>query len=331
MLLLPGSLPADRATLGALCVGLDAQAFIAARLRTTSVKPFSGSWSDAERETLGLTGDLCDGQVLAAMTPVGANKFAVASPLHAVLGLTDLTPLDPALISLNEQESRALCEACDQHLSVDGVRLSFVDTNTWLVTCASEINVLTERPDWLIGEPLRPNLPHGKDARLVERWMNELQMLLFSHPVNAAREERGLPPINLVWLWGFGSINDQTARALPPLPQAGEGWGEGGSAPTYDRWNSHTLTPSPSPARGRGEQTPLDFLTALRNGNVPAWQSAWQERSAEILAANAIILGDSRPRLRLTSRKASAGYRFTSLFRRKPTLAEMLVTLQQQL
>ena len=294
MLLLPGSLPADRATLKALCSGLDAPVSIAARLCAASVEPFSGSWSDAEREALELTGDLCAGQALVAATPSAATQCAVATPLHAALGLTDITPLDPALIALNEHESHALCEAADEHLSVDGVRLSFVDTNTWLVTCANEISVLTEHPEWVIGEPLRPNLPRGKDARLVERWMNELQMLLFSHPANAAREERGLPPINVVWLWGFGSH-----------PQ-----------------------PSPASTRGRGEQ---NQMTALRNGNVAVWQNAWQTRSSEILSADSILLGDSRPRLRLTPRKPSITSKFTALFHRKPTLEEVLSTFQQQL
>ena len=303
MLLLPGSLPADRATLKALCAGLDAQADIAARLQTASVDPFSGSWSDAEREALGLTGDLCDGQALAAMTPFGANKYAVATPLHAALGLTDLTPLDPALIALTEHESRALCEAADQHLSVDGVRLSFVETSTWLVTCADGISVLTERPDWLIGEPLRPNLPLGKDARMVERWMNELQMLLFAHPVNASREELGLPPINVVWLWGFGGASATTSAPLTP-----------------------TLSRS-----GRRGQMPPDHLVALRNGNIPAWQNAWPTRSSEILSAYSMILGDSRPRLRLTPRQPSTASKLTALFQRKPTLEAVLAKLQQQL
>ena len=297
MLLLPGSLPADRATLKALCLQLDATANIAAWLRTAFVEPCSGLWSDAEREAFELTGDLCDGQRLAAMLSpanVCANQYAVATPLHAALGLTDLTPIDPALIALNETESRALCDAADAHLAVDGVRLFFADANTWLVCCASEINVLTERPDWLIGEPLRPNLPRGKDARLVERWMNELQMLLFAHPVNTAREERGMPPINVVWLWGFGTV--------PPLPQA-----------------------------KKGAHAALDFVTALRNGNVSAWQNAWQARSTEILAADSISLGDSRPRLRLTPGKASIVAKLAAMFQRRPMLADVLATLQQQL
>ena len=329
MLLLPGSLPANRATLRALCVGLGTPANITAWMRTASVEPYSASWSDAEREALALTGDLCAGQTLAAMLSpanVEANQYAVATPLHAALGLTDLAPIDPALIALNENESRALCAAADAHLAVDGVRLVFVDANTWLVRCAAEINALTERPDWLIGEPLRPNLPRGKDARLVERWMNELQMLLFAHPVNAARSERGSPPINVVWLWGFG--------AMPPLPQAGEGWGEGGR---IEATNTRTRGAGADKVRPasldceRGPHAPLDFVAALRNGNVSAWQNAWRLRSTEILAADSIILGDSRPRLRLTPRKASTVAKLAAVFRRQPTLAEVLTTLQQQL
>ena len=301
MLLLPGTLPADRATLTALCAGLAAHADLSALIGSARVEPFTGSWGDAER---------------LALPPVTGGRFAVATPLHAALGMTDLTPLDPALIALDEAASRALCEATDEHMRVDGVRLAFVDANTWHVTCDKEVNVLTERPDWLIGEPLRPNLPRGKDARLVERWMNELQMLLFSHPVNAAREERGLPPINVVWLWGFGAgTNNEIGTVGAALPRPA----------------------LPTPEVGRGAAAPtenpphLDHLHALRRGNIPAWQSAWQKLSSEILSADSIIVGDSRPRLRLTLRKPSMASKITALFQRKPTLQAALTKLQQQL
>ena len=303
MLLLPGTLPAHCATLKALCAGLAARTDLAALIGSARVEPFTGSWGDAER---------------LAAEPVSGGRFAIATPLHAALGMTDLTPLEPALIALDEAGSRALCEAADEHLRVDGVRLMFVDANTWQVTSDREMDVLTERPEWLIGEPLRPNLPRGKDARLVERWMNELQMLLFAHPVNAARESQGLPPINLVWLWGFA--------ALPP-PPGGEGWGEGAGVNSMLRSNAHTLSPSP-PSSGGGEQS---HLTALRKGDVSAWQNAWQSCSPEILSADSIILGDTRPRLRLTPEPRSAMSTLSALFKRKPTLADTLTTLQTQL
>jgi hypothetical protein len=42
--------------------------------------------------------------------------------------------------------------------------------------------------------------------------LTEVQMLLHSQPVNEAREARGEPPLNSVWLWGAGRL-PQTASS----------------------------------------------------------------------------------------------------------------------
>jgi hypothetical protein len=41
---------------------------------------------------------------------------------------------------------------------------------------------------------------------------NEIQMALHEHPVNEARERRGAPPVNAVWLWGGGRFARPAAR-----------------------------------------------------------------------------------------------------------------------
>jgi len=43
--------------------------------------------------------------------------------------------------------------------------------------------------------------PKGVEALHWHQLFNEIQMLLFSHPVNEAREVRGELPVNSVWLW----------------------------------------------------------------------------------------------------------------------------------
>ena len=175
--------------------GLPPHPALAAKLRGASVAKVEGSWSDVERAAGSCTGDLPGGLLLHAATvdtfTNTAATLAVASPLSAALGLTDLTPLDPGTLQLTDAEARALCDTCSEHLRAEDIDLTFVDAHRWLISCNHPVNVLTERPDWLIGENLRPNLPRGTDARLVERWMNELQMLLYTHPVNIAREDRG--------------------------------------------------------------------------------------------------------------------------------------------
>lgn len=296
-LLLPGSLPSDAATLKALCASLKPSANVAALLDNTNAIECTGSWSDAEREALQCAGDLADGARLAVQNPALSktqmpHQFALATPLHAALGLTDLTVVDSAMLSLSEEDSRTLCAAADAHLREEDVRLHFVDTHRWLASSERAIDVLTERPDYLIGEALRPNLPRGKDGRLVERWMNELQMLLYTHPVNIAREDRGLPPINVVWLWGFG------ARDTSSSPQLNE-----------------------------ASCTEFAFAQALRNGDLPAWQAAWETLTPRILAADTIILGDVRPRIRLQRTQPSALSRLFANFKATPTLATVLDAL----
>src|SRR6266446_5961742 len=56
------------------------------------------------------------------------------------------------------------------------------------------------------------NLPSGPDAMRFHALMNEAQMLLHEHPVNAEREARGEPALNSVWFWGGGIIDSARGR-----------------------------------------------------------------------------------------------------------------------
>ncbi|WP_142809009.1 hypothetical protein [Tepidiphilus olei] len=62
------------------------------------------------------------------------------------------------------------------------------------------------------GRSLDLLLPQGEDARRWRRLMNEIQVWLHAHPVNAERRRRGWPTLDSLWLWG----NEQpTANAVP--------------------------------------------------------------------------------------------------------------------
>jgi hypothetical protein len=58
----------------------------------------------------------------------------------------------------------------------------------------------------VVGRPIQHFLPEGQDARLWQRTMNEIQVVLHNHPVNQARESAGLRPANSLWLWGAGEL-----------------------------------------------------------------------------------------------------------------------------
>ncbi|KAF0103712.1 MAG: ATP-dependent helicase HrpA [bacterium] len=94
------------------------------------------------------------------------------------------------------------------------------------------------------------------------------------------------------------------AAALLPLPQAGEGRGEGLSSA---RANSRSLTPSPSPACGRGESLTdalADFLTRATGQPIP--RDAWRpEALPPHLAMNYRVL-DTHNRILAEGRDLSA-------------------------
>lgn len=248
ILLLPGALPLEAAVRKALLAdAADPVGRGCARwLAQATVTPLEGlTWSDCER-------------TLAGAAP-SDGRSGQATPMHFVLALTDLTGTAPDATALTEDESRALCAACEAHLAAEGVALAYDSPSTWRVSLSEPIEVACERPLWLAGEPIRPLLPRGRDARRVERWMNELQMLLHDHPVNHDRAARLARPLNGVWLWGFDG--------LPPAPAAG---------------------------------VIADFARALEAGDATAWQRAWGLLADRLVAAEEVILGDARPRARLT-------------------------------
>lgn len=57
----------------------------------------------------------------------------------------------------------------------------------------------------ILGRPIASHWPSETEARPLVRplakLLNEIQMLLHEQPFNEAREARGQPPINGLWLW----------------------------------------------------------------------------------------------------------------------------------
>ena len=60
----------------------------------------------------------------------------------------------------------------------------------------------SKSPIEMAGDDVEPNLPPKHWHPL----LTEIQMALYAHPLNTAREQRGDPALNSVWLWGGGRI-----------------------------------------------------------------------------------------------------------------------------
>jgi len=128
-----------------------------------------------------------------------------ADPVHLRLGRDTLTFADSATFDVSRAESEALVETLNRHFG-DAMLFYPVQPARWYVRLQEAPDMHTTPPSAAREEPIEGNLPSGPDAMRFHGVMNEAQMLLHEHPVNAGREARGEPALNSVWFWGGGVI-----------------------------------------------------------------------------------------------------------------------------
>lgn len=148
----------------------------------------------------------------AAGGQAGKDYWLRADPVHVRIErdrviLSEIAEPSP-------EEARLLCAALSAHFGED-FSPQALSPGAWVVR-ASELEISTTPLSLAAGQHIDPLLPSGRDAMPWRKLLNEAQMLLFSHPVNQAREARGEPAINSVWLWGGGRLPEagQSSRSV---------------------------------------------------------------------------------------------------------------------
>lgn len=124
------------------------------------------------------------------------------------LVLTDLRQL-----ALSEQEARTLFDSAAPLLAEAGKTLHYVNAAAWLLRADDWQALQTSTPDAACGHNIDIWMPHGAQARNWRRLQNEVQMHWHAHPLNEAREMRGLKPVNTIWLWGGAAANTHDDQA----------------------------------------------------------------------------------------------------------------------
>lgn len=175
----------------------------------------------------------------------GAQAWAFVTPCHWEIGQAHVTLHDPQALGLCEDESRALLAAMQPYFSEDGLALHYERADRWLA-CGEPLRGLhgasVERA---IGRNVAPWLPVSP---LLRRLQNEMQMLLYTHPVNEARTARRQTPVNSFWLSSAGTLAMTGPSGTDPV-------------------------------------MPLTLRDAALRNDWPAWRAAWQRFDAQECAA----------------------------------------------
>ncbi|HYG55397.1 MAG TPA: hypothetical protein VD965_08875 [Burkholderiales bacterium] len=137
---------------------------------------------------------------IAAERAAGDASWLRADPVHLRLMRDRLIVMPAEAIGVSASEARTLCDALNTHFAGKLV-LDPVYPTRWCARTASEAVLNMNSALDVAGREV--NLSQSADKR-VHALVNEAQMLLYAHPVNEAREARGEPAINSLWLWGAG-------------------------------------------------------------------------------------------------------------------------------
>jgi len=140
----------------------------------------------------------------------GESCWLRADPVHLRLQRDQL--ILQAEVPLTEGEAAQLCRSLNAHFASDGLRFIAPHPQRWYLQLDAAPNMSTRPLAQVAGKNVHTHLPQGVDALHWHGVFNEIQMLLFEHAVNQAREARGELPINSVWLWGGGHAAGELAR-----------------------------------------------------------------------------------------------------------------------
>ncbi|MBI3479195.1 MAG: hypothetical protein HY016_02395 [Nitrosomonadales bacterium] len=222
--------------------------------------------------------------VSAAFDGLAAGCWMRADPVHLSLQREQMLMM---AVNVGGEEASAMCASLNQHFAGQGMEFFAPHPQRWYVRLHALPHIDTTPLSQVIGGDVRRVLPVGSDALHWHQLFNEVQMLLFAHPLNEARESRGELTINSVWFWGGGeSVSPQKnydgVSADDVLPEMLAAAASVPYAPWAKQWRD-SLTPTPS----RGERGCVSddrqllvwtrLQAALQRGDLAAWRTALQD------------------------------------------------------
>ena len=127
-----------------------------------------------------------------------------ADPVHLQAQRSELALIDGGILDISLEEAQGLCDTMNQHFAAEALEFTAAHPSRWYLKLNHTPDLQTTHLPHIAGQSINAHLPQGADFRRWHQLLNEVQMLLHAHPVNAQREAEGKPGINSLWFWGGG-------------------------------------------------------------------------------------------------------------------------------
>lgn len=173
---------------------------------------------------------------------VGGAYWLRADAVHLVLQRDCFSLGEPIPLQVNREHAEGMIASLNQHFSQDGLMFLIGNSGAWYLRSVQEPQIKTTLPSVVAGKNIHQFMPQGLDSSKWLAVLNEVQMILFEHPANIAREATGEMAVNSVWFSGGGVMpqtavfkNDESSVFANSILYQGLG-----------KWAGFSLLPTPS-------------------------------------------------------------------------------------
>lgn len=135
---------------------------------------------------------------------VGDSYWMRADPVHLVLQRDSFSLGDPVPLTISPEHAVQLITVLNTHFTQDGLMFCLGQSGAWYLRWLSRPDIRTHLPESAIGRNVHSFMPQGSAAGKWRTMLNEIQMLLFEHPLNLEREAAGGHAVNSIWISGGG-------------------------------------------------------------------------------------------------------------------------------
>ena len=141
------------------------------------------------------------------------QNIACLQPVHLHATRDHLILMGQNQIDLTKSETDELLNAARPFIEEDfGHSILFHDQHFWFIAAGPFESLASYSIDQAHGRNIDWWMPRDTQeegvAKIWRKLQNEIQMLWHIDPVNEAREARGLPSINSLWISGIGKLAD---------------------------------------------------------------------------------------------------------------------------
>lgn len=131
----------------------------------------------------------------------GYTSYLVVEPTHLRADRDRLLIAESELLQLSDSEAQEIISSLNEHFAGE-IEVRLYRDDLWILGCNFQLDDMQSYPIVdIVGENIDEFMPTGSARIKLHGLLNEIQMLLFMHPINQQRNEENLLAINSLWLW----------------------------------------------------------------------------------------------------------------------------------